>query len=54
MKAYINTAQKIIEDRPNKGYANHFKNGEDAFLWWISNLSVAKYKAMRDLQGRLF
>lgn len=54
MKAYINTAQKIINKYPEGGYAKNFKSGQDAFNWWVSGTSMRKYKAMRDLQGRLF
>ena len=53
-KAYINTAQKVIERNPERALAKHFKTGEDAVNWWTSGLSLKEYKAMRDLQGNLF
>jgi phosphoadenosine phosphosulfate reductase len=53
MRAYINTAQKVIERNPDKSFAHHFINGQDAFNWWISNLSITEYCFMRDHQTKL-
>ena len=53
MKAYINTAQKVIERNPNVKFSRNFKNGEDAFKWWVSDMSVKKYIAIRDLQIKI-
>lgn len=53
MKAYINTAQKIINKYPDCSFAKNFKNGQDAFLWWVSGMSVKAYIAMRDKQKKI-
>jgi phosphoadenosine phosphosulfate reductase len=52
-KAYINTAQKVIDNYPNCGMARNFKTGDDAVEWWTSKLSLKKYKAQRDLQYKI-
>lgn len=53
-KAYINAAQKVIDMYPDCSLSRHFNNGEDAFNWWTSNMSMKKYIAQRDLQYSLF
>ena len=53
-KAYINTAQKVIDNYPESAFAKHFTSGEDAVNWWTSGIGINKYCAMRDLQGDLF
>jgi len=53
MKAYINTAQRIIDKYPERGYAKNFLSGNDAFNWWVSGISMKKYKAMRDFQTKI-
>lgn len=53
-KAYINTAQKIIDQYPDCSFAKHFKDGDDAINWWTSGKPIKKYIAERDLQYRLF
>ena len=52
-KAYINTCQKIIDQYPDSTFAKNFRNGYDAYKWWMSELSVKKYIALRDLQMKI-
>jgi len=52
-KAYINTAQKVIDTYPECALAKHFTTGEDAVDWWTSKLPLKKYKATRDLQFKI-
>ncbi|MBB4034863.1 phosphoadenosine phosphosulfate reductase [Dysgonomonas hofstadii] len=53
MRAYINTAQKIIDKYPDCKFAQNFKSGQDAFNWWVSDMGVKAYIAMRDKQLKL-
>jgi len=53
MRAYINTAQKIIDTYPECKFAQNFKSGQDAFNWWVSNMSVKAYIALRDKQYQI-
>jgi phosphoadenosine phosphosulfate reductase len=52
-KAYINTAQKIIDKYPDCAFSKHFESGEDAVNWWTSGLSTKEYCFMRDHQTKL-
>jgi len=52
-KAYVNTCQKVITNNPESKFAGNFKDGEDAVRWWTSQISVKKYIALRDLQGKI-
>jgi phosphoadenosine phosphosulfate reductase len=52
-KAYINTAQKVIDRNPDCNYAKLFKSGADAYKWWLTKKSVKEYIAERDLQYKL-
>lgn len=53
-KAYVNTCQKVIDMNPESKFAKNFKDGKDAVKWWTSQMSVKKYIAERDLQGKLY
>lgn len=53
MKAYINTAQRIIDRHPDSTFAKNFKDGKDAFEWWVSGMGVKQYIAMRDKQLKI-
>lgn len=52
-KAYVNTAQKLIDTRPDLKFSKNFKSGEDAVRWWTGGLSIKKHKALRDLQNNI-
>lgn len=53
-RAYVNTCQKVIDLYPKTSLGRNFIDGEDAVRWWTSNISIKKYKALRDLQQKLF
>ncbi|NDW10932.1 phosphoadenosine phosphosulfate reductase family protein [Dysgonomonas sp. 520] len=53
MKVYINTCQKIIDRYPNCKFAQNFKDGQDAFNWWVSDMSVKEYISLRDRQYKI-
>ena len=52
-RAYINTAQKVIDRNPDCNYAKLFKSGADAYQWWLTKKSVKEYIAERDLQYKI-
>lgn len=50
VKATINAIRKNMQNKPNNGLAANFQNAHEAFLWWISETSIAEWKANKSCE----
>lgn len=49
-RAYINTAQKVIDLFPDSALAKHFGTGQNAYDWWVSGMGIKKWKSYKECE----